>query len=165
MALESALQGLENMKLYTFSQRGSDERQYCAPGVDLPVCTFCKSKFGEYDEYHSSADNLDFITEKGLSESYAIMQGIINGIEFAGIPEVNVLCEPQLGKRGLYPNTSKLYNGIHPAKIRMEIISQCDGTQNIFEISRITGINLQVVLSELKLLAANKLIKINPVEL
>lgn len=161
MALESALQGLDNVKNYTFAYRGSDERQYCSPGVDLPVCTFCRSKFGEYDEYHSSADDLNFISEVGLSESYAVMQSIVDAMEFGSKPKVSVLCEPQLGKRGLYPNTSKLYDGVHPAKIRMEILSQCDGTQNIFEISKVTGINLQNALVELSLLAKNKLITLS----
>ena len=158
LALESALQGLSNVNIYSFAHRGSDERQYCSPGVDLPLCTFCKSKFGEYKEYHSSLDDLDFISEVGLSESYSIMQTIIDALEIDGNPKVTVLCEPQLGKRGLYPTVSKLYKGTHPAYIRMEILTQCDGTQNIFEISKASGVNLQVVLDELKLLSKSNLI-------
>ena len=126
--------------------------------VDLPLCTFCKSKFGEYKEYHSSSDDLDFISEVGLAESYSVMQTIIDALEIEGNPKVSVLCEPQLGKRGLYPTVSKLYKGIHPAYIRMEILNQCDGTQNIFEISKASGVNLQVVLDELRLLSKCNLI-------
>ena len=158
IALTAALQGKDNKKIYGFENRGSDERQYCAPGVDLPVCTFCKSKFGEYPEYHSSKDDFDLVTSKGLAESYAVMTSIIDAIEMGGKPLVKTLCEPQLGKRGLYPTTSKLYRGKHPAKIRMDIISECDGTQTIFEISNKLKIGLSECISELNILLNHKLV-------
>lgn len=158
IALRAALLDKSNKIFYGYEHRGSDERQYCAPGVDLPVCTFCKSKFGEYPEYHSSKDNFELVTAKGLAESYAVMTSIIDAIEFGGNPKVKTLCEPQLGKRGLYPTTSKLYKGIHPAKIRMDIISECDGTQTIFEISTKLGVGLEQCIKELKILLEHNVI-------
>ena len=159
-ALKAALQNLPNKKFYGFSNRGSDERQYCAPGIDLPVCTFCKSKFGEYPEYHSSKDNFDLVTAKGLAESHAVMTEIIDALEVGGYPKIKTLCEPQLGKRGLYPTISKLYKGVHPAKVRMDIISECDGTQSIFDISNKLGLDLNLVTEEIKLLTERKLTEI-----
>ena len=140
---------------------GSDERQYCAPGIDLPLSTFCRSKFGEYDEYHSSKDNFDLVTEEGLAGSFRVMKSIIRALEFGIYPKVNVFCEPQLGKRGLYPNTSKLYKDKHPAKLRMDIISYSDGKLSIFDIAKVLKTNLSLILDELLILAPENLITFN----
>lgn len=157
-ALKAALQDIANVKYYTYLDRGSDERQYCAPGIDLPLCTFCKSKFGEYPEYHSDKDNFDVVTNKGLAESFQIVKSIIDAFELGLYPRVNVLCEPQLGYRGLYPLTSKLYKGKHPAKLRMDIISQCDGYTTVFDIANKLSTDLSKVIEEIRILKNNKLV-------
>lgn len=158
LALSSALINLKNVIKYSFLERGSDERQYCAPGIDLPLCTFCRSKFGKYKEYHSSKDNFELVTEKGLAGSFSVMKSIIRAMEFGIYPKINVFCEPQLGKRGLYPNTSKLHKGSHPAKFRMDIIAYCDGKTTIFDIAKKLNTNLNIVLDELYLLSKENLL-------
>ena len=90
---------------YSFLKRGSDERQYNAPGVDLPVVGFCRSKFGEYPEYHTFADDLSLVSPEGLQGAYDVMKQVIDVLDMNQCYQV--LCEPQLGKRGLYPTTSK----------------------------------------------------------
>ena len=107
----------------------------------------------------TSKDNFDLVTEKGLAGSFSVMKSIIRGMEFGIYPEISVLCEPQLGKRGLYPNTSKNYKGTHPEKIRMDIIAYCDGKTTIFDIAKKLKINLNIVLDELSLLAQENLLK------
>ena len=82
-ALSSALLGKNNVNTYSYLERGSDERQYCAPNVDLPVCTFCRSKFGKFDEYHTSMDNLNLVSKKGLYGSISVLIEIITGFEMA----------------------------------------------------------------------------------
>ena len=116
----------------------------------MPLCTFCRTKFGNYPEYHTSDDNFDIVTSKGLSDSFKVIKNIIEAFELGLYPEISILGEPQLGKRNLYPNTSKLYKGKHPAQKRMDIIAYCDSIHNIFEISKITDNNLFEVINEIK---------------
>jgi aminopeptidase-like protein len=89
--------------VFDFSPYGYDERQYCSPGFNLPFGLFQRSRFGEIPEYHTSADNLDFIQPKHLGESYRLISQAIDIIENDAI-YVNLMpkCEPQLGRRGLY---------------------------------------------------------------
>lgn len=150
-AIQAALRGLENVKTYTFLSRGSDERQYCAPGIDLPLCTFCRSKYGEYPEYHTDADNFDLVTAKGLAGSFDVMKAIIDAFEMDEYPSVCVLGEPQLGKRGLYPTLS-MKDSAASVATRMNFLAYADGKTSLFDISEIIRQPLNIVLDEYKFL-------------
>lgn len=150
-AIQASLRGLENIKTYTFLSRGSDERQYCAPGIDLPLCTFCRSKYGEYPEYHTDADNFDLVTAKGLAGSFDVMKAIIDAFEMDEYPSVRVLGEPQLGKRGLYPTISMKDSAVS-VTTRMDFLAYADGKTSLFDISEIIGQPLNIVLNEYKIL-------------
>ncbi len=158
-ALLSALKGLDNNISYSFLERGSDERQYCAPGIDLPLCTFCRTKFGKFPEYHTSEDNFKVVTSKGLLGSYKVIETIIRAFEIGIYPSIKILGEPQLGKRNLYPNTSINYKDKHPAQIRMDLLAYCDSFHNIFDITEKININLSIALKEIILLKENNIIK------
>ena len=126
-------------KKYTFLDRGSDERQYNAPGVDLPVCVVCRSKYGEYPEYHTSLDDLSVISPEGLQGAYDVYMSMLNALEHNGFYRIKCLCEPQLGKRGLYPSVSK--KGAYDAvKSLVNFIAYADGEKDLIDISNIIGV-------------------------
>ena len=124
---------------YSFMKRASDERQYGSAGVDLPVCAFCRSKYHEYPEYHTSADNMDLISPEGLSGAYEVMVKVINALENNNFYQMQCKCEPQLGKRGLYPTVSqKGTKG--DARYMQDFIAYADGRNDLIGISNILDI-------------------------
>lgn len=147
-------------KTYSYLDRGSDERQYNAPGVDLPVCDFCRSKYGEYPEYHTSADDMSLVSPRGLSGAYHVMTQVLAALEMNGFYRVNCLCEPQLGKRGLYPTESR--KGIyHEVKKLTNLIAYADGERDLIEISTKIGVPLVELIPIVeKLVAAGLLDKL-----
>ena len=119
---------------YTWLDRGSDERQYCAPGVDLPIATIMRSKYDEYPEYHTSLDDLSLISPAGLKGGLNAFIKSIEAIEFNCFPKVQVLGEPQLGKRGLYPETSTK-ESTDAVRTMMDFITYADGKIDLLEIA------------------------------
>ena len=124
---------------YSFIKRASDERQYGSAGVNLPVCAFCRSKYHEYPEYHTSADNMDLISPEGLSGAYEVLVKVINALENNYFYQMQCKCEPQLGKRGLYPTVSqKGTKG--DARYMQDFIAYADGRNDLIGISNILDI-------------------------
>ncbi len=156
--LSSALISKKNFKKYSYLFRGSDERQYCYPGVDLPIVSFCRSKFHEFKEYHTDADNFKLVTKKGLAGSFDVFKTIIDTLETNPLfPKVNYICEPNLGKRNLLSTFGKKDN--FKNKLLKNILVYCDGKNNIFEISKLLKINIKLISEQIAILKKNKLIK------
>jgi len=123
-------------KEYSFLDRGSDERQYCSPGVDLPVSSIMRSKYVTYPEYHTSLDNLEFVTATGLEESYLVYQKLFESIETNCVPITTVLCEPKMSERGLRPTTGKL-GSADSGRAMMNLLAYADGSNTLLEIAEI----------------------------
>ena len=160
ISLSSSLINLNTVKEYSFLHRGSDERQFCSPGIDLPFCTFSKSKFGEYPEYHTSKDNLSLVTEKGLQESLDVFKNIIDAFENGSIPKNKVMCEPYLSKHNLYPTISTKNNYTSKLNTRLDLIAYSDGKRNLFQIAKLINKPLKELNKELKLLAKKKILSV-----
>lgn len=122
-------------KSYAWTDRGSDERQYCAPGVDLPIASIMRTKYGCYPEYHTSLDNLqNVVTPQGLEGGFNALRRSIESLEHNGYPLVQLFCEPQLGKRGLYPTISSK-GSASSTRLMMNLISYSDGQHSLLEIA------------------------------
>ena len=165
-SLAAALLGRGNVHTKSFLERGSDERQYNSPGVDLPLCGFSKSKWDDYPEYHTSLDNLELISEKGLQESFDVIKTIIDSFEVGFLPKATNFCEPQLGKRGLY-NSSDWVSFSKDQKenlrksllnLRFDLLAYADGETNIFEICKLINFKLEDIVREVKILKENSLL-------
>ena len=134
VALHIMKHHIKNFKKYDFTFRGSDERQYCSPKVNLPIASIMRTKYGDYEEYHTSLDNLDFINSKGLNGSFEVMKKIINAIEANFIYKPNVYCEPKLSKYSLYPVSNSSLNNSEDRNL-VNLIAFIDGKRSLLEIA------------------------------
>lgn len=123
-----------DFKTYSFLERGSDERQYCAPGIDLPVVDIMRTKYGVYPEYHTSKDDMSVISPDGLEGGYEAIRKIIEAVENNFVYRAAVLCEPRLGKRGLYPTAYIGGIGEYTHTVR-NLLAYANGTRTLLEIA------------------------------
>ena len=145
---------------YTWLDRGSDERQYCSPHIDLPIASLMKSKYGEYPEYHTSLDNLKkVVTPKGLNDGFNLIKIAIEVIERNCYPIIKVFGEPQLSKRGLYPTLSKA-NSTKKIKLMMNLMTWSDGKHSLLDIAELCNVPIWKLYPILEKLIDEKLIKL-----
>jgi aminopeptidase-like protein len=143
-----------------FSPYGYDERQYCSPGFNLPVAMLSRSKYGAIPEYHTSADNLDFISADALAESYRLINETIGAIEGNGTYlNTHPKGEPQLGKRGLYGAIGGDKDAAAANMAMLWILNQSDGTNSLLDIAERAKLPFAVIQRTAKLLGDHGLLK------
>ncbi len=151
----------QNFKSYTWLDRGSDERQYCAPGIDLPIASIMRTKYGKYPEYHTSLDDLDnVVTPTGLDGGYWSIRRAIEAIEKNKKYRVTVFCEPQMGRRGLYPTLSTKKSS-EQVRLIMDLISFCDGQHSLLEVAEILNIPIWELYELIDKLVEHNLLETN----
>ncbi len=133
-------------KISPFIPYGYDERQYCSPGFNLAVGRLSRSSNGCYAEYHTSADNLDFVRPQYLAESLEKLLEIVRLLESnRSYLNLNPKCEPQLGKRGLY----RALGGLPDAGARelalLWVLNMSDGQHSLLDIAELSQVPFAIV--------------------
>jgi len=145
--------------IHDFSPYGYDERQYCSPEFNLPVGLFQRSKFGEIPEYHTSADNLDFIAANHLARSYSLIAETLDVVE-NDIVYRNKMpkCEPQLGRRGLYGTVGGDKDAVAANMAMLWILNLSDGMHSLLDIAERANLPFAVIRRSALLLERNGLL-------
>jgi aminopeptidase-like protein len=133
-------------KIIDFFPYGYDERQFCSPGFNLPVGSLTRTPYGDYPEYHTSADNLDFVNAENLSESFAMYADVIFALEHNEVYlNQNPKCEPQLGKRGLYSELGGNLNAKDLQLAMLWVLNMSDGKHSLLDIAAKAKLDFKII--------------------
>jgi aminopeptidase-like protein len=150
----------QSAQILEFSPYGYDERQYCSPGFNLPVGCLMRSVWGTFPEYHTSADNLNFIRPEQLAESLTVCTAIVDVLENnRRYRNLNPFCEPQLGKRDLYGSTGGNSIGTE-INARLWVLNLSDGEHSLLDIAERSGLPFSAISDTAKLLFERGLLSI-----
>jgi aminopeptidase-like protein len=150
----------ETAEILEFSPDGYDERQYCSPGFDLPVGCLMRSVWGKFPEYHTSADNLDFIRADQLARSLRVCVEIVDVLEGnRRYRNLNPFCEPQLGRRNLYRPVGGIAIS-EEISARLWVLNLSDGEHSLLDIAERSGLPFAAIRDAAELLSENKLLAV-----
>jgi len=142
-----------------FSPYGYDERQYCSPGFNLPIGCMMRSVHGTFPEYHTSADNLEFVRSEALSDSLAKSLTVIDVIEHNRVYlNNNPKCEPQLGKRGLYKGLTAGASKREREMALLWVLNLSDGSQSLLDIAERANLPFGLIKAAADALSATDLL-------
>lgn len=128
-------------RVIPFNPYGYDERQYCSPGFDLAVGRISRTPHGEFPEYHTSADNLSFVSPAQLADSLAAIEAVIDVFETDAVyRNLNPKGEPRLGKRGLYRTIAGQTGSQHREMAMLWVLSGSDGATSLLDIAERAGL-------------------------
>ena len=147
-------------RIEDFSPYGYDERQYCSPGFNLPVGLFERSKYGAFPEYHTSADNLDFVNADNLEFSYQLIARVVEILETNWSPVSTApYCEPQLGKRGLYEAMGGDNQRVERQMAMLWVLNLADGENSLLDMAERSGIHYSLIREVSDLLVDHELLR------
>jgi aminopeptidase-like protein len=136
----------KDFKIIDFFPYGYDERQYCSPGFNLPVGCLMRTPHGEYPEYHTSADNLEFVNPENLSKSLALYLDVLSILEEnVNYINQNPLCEPQLGRRGLYQHIGGHADSKAFQLALLWTLNLSDGQNSLLDIAERSGLEFRLI--------------------
>jgi len=129
-----------------FFPYGYDERQYCSPGFNLPVGCLMRTPHGQYPEYHTSADDLNFIQPEYLEQSFSVCLKALAVLEKNKVyRSLNPYCEPQLGPRGLYRAIGGQAEGAKREMAMLWVLNLSDGIHSLLDIADRSGISFEFI--------------------
>lgn len=141
LALRGTEHGAED-----FIPFGYDERQYCSPGFDLPVGSLTRTPYGRYPQYHTSADDLDFVRPEALAGSLRLYLEVMNVLEGnRRYRNLNPKCEPQLGRRGLYRTIGGDDRGRERELALLWVLNLSDGRHDLLDIAERSGMSFEAI--------------------
>jgi aminopeptidase-like protein len=144
-AAKRAIRSRENVREYSYLGRGSDERHYGAPGVDLPMISLMRSRYADYPEYHTSLDDLEnVVTPSGLQGGFDLVREVIDAMESEPVLVTTVRGEPQLGKRGLYHTVQKKTTP-EDVMLRTNVLAYADGHHTISDMVELFDTSLSTL--------------------
>jgi aminopeptidase-like protein len=154
----------ESPAVLEFSPYGYDERQYCSPGFNLPIGCLMRSVWGSFPEYHTSADNLDFIKPQQLAGSLHLCAAVLDVLENnQRYRNLNPYGEPQLGRRDLYRSMGGESIGLE-ISARLWVLNFSDGGYSLLDIAERSGIPFSVISDAAQLLCQSGLLSVVPDE-
>lgn len=154
------LKQADSRNIRDFSPYGYDERQYCSPGFNLAVGCLSRTPHGQFREYHTSADNLDFVHPEALLDSWATILSIFAALEEnRTYRNLNPMCEPQLGRRGLYRQLGGLRDAGQLEMAMLWLLNLCDGAHSILDIAERSNLSFNQLRTALAALIENGLLE------
>ena len=175
----------EPFEIVDFFPTGSDERQFCSPGFNLPIGSLMRTIYDKFEEYHTSADNLNYVNSKSLENSFEKYLKIIKQLEEIKVEEkesnqknvknkiiiksdeeifynnLNPKCEPQLGRRGLYNMVGGQKNSIQNMLPIFWVLNLSDGTNSISDIVKKSNLEIQDIKNAINILIKKNLLKMD----
>jgi aminopeptidase-like protein len=150
----------QSAEVLEFSPYGYDERQYCSPGFNLPIGCLMRSVWGSFPEYHTSADDLNFIRPIQLAESLRVCTAVLDTVEGnRRYRNLNPYCEPQLGRRGLYGSAGG-WAIESEVNARLWVLNLSDGEHSLLDIAERSGQPFSVINQAAQTLCENQLLKV-----